>query len=107
MNAHNDTPIFKIASIANSLIDKQLIPLDFTFHSLEWQSYFGYHCDKPRFSSALYHTQDYYELIIHLRSGRKYAINDMFGCSAMNYAELLEEYGFTPEKIAEAAAELL
>jgi len=76
MNAHNDAPVFQIASIATSLIDKQLIPLDFTLHSLEWQSYFGYHCDKPRFSSAIYHTQDYYELIIHLRSGRKYAIND-------------------------------
>ena len=38
---------------------------------------------------------------------RKYGINDMFGCSAMNYFELLEEYGFTGEKIAAAAAELL
>ena len=32
----------------------------------------------------------------------KYAINDEFGCSAHGYEELLEEYGFTPEKIAEA-----
>ena len=33
---------------------------------------------------------------------KKYGVNDMFGCSAMSYDELLVEYGFTPEKIAEA-----
>ena len=32
----------------------------------------------------------------------KYAVNDEFGMSAHNYDELLEEYGFTPEKIAAA-----
>ena len=33
---------------------------------------------------------------------KKYGVNDEFGCSAMNYDELLVAYGFTPEKIAEA-----
>ncbi|MBQ6470313.1 MAG: transketolase family protein [Lachnospiraceae bacterium] len=36
---------------------------------------------------------------------KKYGINDEFGCSAMNYPELLVEYGFTPEKIAAAVEE--
>ncbi len=37
---------------------------------------------------------------------KKYGINDEFGCSAMNYDELLVEYGFTPEKIAAAVEEV-
>ena len=36
---------------------------------------------------------------------KKYGVNDKFGCSAMNYDELLVEYGFTPEKIAAAVEE--
>ena len=36
----------------------------------------------------------------------KYAIHDEFGCSAHDYEELLAHFGFTGEKIAEAARQL-
>ena len=77
MDGYNGNYPFHIATIEKSLENKTMIPLDFTTHPMEWQCYFGYCCLRPCSGSPIYHTQDYYELIVHLRSGRKYAVNDI------------------------------
>jgi len=66
----------RIDSIDYQLHQKSLIPCTFVNTGLDWQAYFGYLNEEKCYSRPDYHIQDYYELMLILRSERKYFVRD-------------------------------
>ena len=65
-----------IYSIDYHVHDKFLIPCTFANTGLDWQAYFGYLNTATLYGRPDYHIQDYYEVMLILRSGRKYFVRD-------------------------------
>ena len=62
--------------IAAALFIKPYIKLDLVNAELDWQCILSYTYDDYIKSPHVLHTQTYYELILHLRSGRAFYIKD-------------------------------
>ena len=62
----------RLDSIEHQKQSKRLMHLALTDSSLPWQVYFGYMHTPRGYGNPMPHTQDYYEIIVYLQSGRRY-----------------------------------
>ena len=60
----------------NALVSKNYTKLDLVNVDLDWQCVLSYTYDEELKSPPNLHTQDYFEMILHIRSGRAFFIKD-------------------------------
>ena len=61
----------------NALVSKNYTKLDLVNVDLDWQCVLSYTYDEELKSPPNLHTQDYFEMILHIKSGRAFFIKDM------------------------------